>query len=70
MAVGTPTREGNIDLRAVLAATEEVGRALADGADHVVVVKSTVVPGTTEGPVREALERASGRRWARGSASP
>ena len=55
--------------RAVLAATEEVGRALADGADHVVVVKSTVVPGR---PRARSGRRSSGRRgggWARGSAS-
>ncbi len=61
LAVGTPTRDDVIDLGAVLAATEAVGAALAGGADHALVVKSTVVPGTTDGPVREALERSSGR---------
>lgn len=63
VAVGTPTREGRIDLAAVLGACDQIGRALTDGPDRVavVVVKSTVVPGTTAGPVRDALERSSGR---------
>jgi UDPglucose 6-dehydrogenase/GDP-mannose 6-dehydrogenase len=63
LAVGTPTRAGAIDLAALLAAAREVGAELPRlPAPHVVAVKSTVVPGTTLGPVREALERASGLR--------
>ena len=61
IAVGTPSSEGRIDLTAVLGAAGEIGRALASkAARHTVIVKSTVVPGTTDGPVREAIERASG----------
>ena len=61
IAVGTPSENGAIDLRYVLAAANTIGRWLPS-ADrwHTVVVKSTVVPGTTDGPVREELERASG----------
>jgi UDPglucose 6-dehydrogenase len=63
IAVGTPFGEDRIDLSQIVTAAEEVGAALAsvDGY-HVVVVKSTVVPGTTEDVVRPALERSSGRR--------
>jgi UDPglucose 6-dehydrogenase/GDP-mannose 6-dehydrogenase len=63
LAVGTPTRAGRIDLAALLRAAGEIGAALPGlPSPHVVAVKSTVVPGTTQGPVREALERSSGLR--------
>ena len=63
VAVGTPARDGRIDLSYVEQAAREIGAALArKGAYHVVVVKSTVVPGTTDGPVRKALEDGSGKR--------
>jgi UDPglucose 6-dehydrogenase len=62
VAVGTPARDGAIDLAAVLAAAAAIGGALASRPDgHVVAIKSTVVPGTTMGPVRATLERAAGR---------
>ncbi len=62
IAVGTPAAGGKIDLRYVEAASTEIGAALRDKSDyHVVVVKSTVIPGTTGGVVRAALERASGK---------
>ena len=46
LAVETPAREdGSIDPSALLAAAEDVGRAIADKPDyHLVVVKSTVLP--------------------------
>lgn len=63
IATGTPFDGAHIDLSSVEAAVRAVGEALKGRDDyHVVVVKSTVVPGTTEGLVRATLERASGRR--------
>lgn len=63
IAVGTPDRDGQIDLRQIQGAATEIGAWLADHEGfHVVVVKSTVVPGTTDTCVREALEAASGKR--------
>lgn len=63
IAVGTPFDGRAIDLSQVLSACDDIGRAIADHDGYpVVVVKSTVVPGTTVGPVRERLEKASGRR--------
>ncbi len=50
ICVGTPSGEdGRIDLTIVHSASESIGEALSDKKSyHVVVVKSTVVPGTTE----------------------
>lgn len=63
LAVGTPDLDGHIDLRYVVEAAGTIGRHLRTRTDrHLVVVKSTVVPGSTVGPVREALERASGKQ--------
>lgn len=60
--VPTPSEgEGGFSLRYVLPAMEAIGRGLrAKRAFHIVALTSTVMPGTTGGPVREALEKASG----------
>ena len=64
VAVGTPSLPGGgVDLRAVEAVSRQIGEILRDkAAYHVVVIKSTVVPGTTEEVVLPLLERASGKR--------
>lgn len=63
LAVGTPSRDGAIDLSYLRAAAEQVGLGLRESRGyHVVAVKSTVVPGTTDTLVREVLERTSGRK--------
>jgi UDPglucose 6-dehydrogenase len=63
IAVGTPAADGRIDLGQVRAVSAELGAAIgAKRGYHVIVVKSTVVPGTTDGVVRETLEQASGLR--------
>jgi UDPglucose 6-dehydrogenase/GDP-mannose 6-dehydrogenase len=62
IAVGTPFDGQSINVEYVRQAASEIGAALAGRSDyHVVVVKSTVVPGTTDGVVRVALETASGK---------
>lgn len=62
IAVGTPAADGKIDLSYVEAAASEIGGALRHKAGYsTVIVKSTVIPGTTVGVVRAALERASGK---------
>jgi UDPglucose 6-dehydrogenase len=62
--VPTPSDErGAFSNEHVLAAVEEIGRALAARDDyHVVVVASTVMPGSCDAEIRPALEAASGRR--------
>ena len=63
IAVGTPVRDGGIDLGFVRTVAGQIGTALKEtGHYHVVVVKSTVVPGTTEDTVLPILEAASGKK--------
>ena len=62
IAVGTPAAEGRIDLSYIDKAAQQIGAALATKTEfHTVVVKSTVIPGTTDSVVRTAVERGSGR---------
>ncbi len=64
ICVGTPGNgNGNQDLTFVKRVCEEIGAALANKKDyHVVAVRSTVLPGTTEEQLIPILERASGGR--------
>jgi UDPglucose 6-dehydrogenase len=61
IAVGTPSNETGIDLSYIRQAARDIGSRLPTiGTYHVVVVKSTVVPTTTDTVVRGELEAASG----------
>jgi len=64
ITVGTPSKpDGSVDLSYVESSAEEIGRALSSkGSYHLVVVKSTVIPGTTENVVKPILERSSRKR--------
>lgn len=63
IAVGTPFADNEIDLRYIKEVARQIGEVLRDKPGyHVVVVKSTVVPGTTDEVVRPILEDASGKR--------
>jgi GDP-mannose 6-dehydrogenase len=64
ICVGTPSHgNGSLDLTQIEKVCHEIGVALAEKAErHVVVVRSTILPGTTEQLVIPMLERASGKR--------
>lgn len=63
IAVGTPFDDEKIDLSYIEAVSRQIGKALKDKASyHTVVVKSTVVPGTTDEVVLPLLEETSGEK--------
>jgi len=63
ICVGTPSDRDGIDLSFIRESARQIGRVLQEKRGyHVVVVKSTVVPGTTDEVVLPILEEASGRR--------
>jgi len=62
IAVGTPFDGNQIDLRYIKEASQQIGVVLREKTSyHLVVVKSTVVPGTTDEIVLPILERTSGK---------
>jgi UDPglucose 6-dehydrogenase/GDP-mannose 6-dehydrogenase len=62
IAVGTPFDGTVIDLKYVRQVATDIGNVLREKPDyHMVVVKSTVVPGTTTDVVLRILEEASGK---------
>jgi GDP-mannose 6-dehydrogenase len=64
VCVGTPSAaNGSQDQGAVLRLAEGLGRALKrKNAMHVIVMRSTLVPGTVEDVLRPIIERESGQR--------
>jgi GDP-mannose 6-dehydrogenase len=65
VSVSTPSRRnGSIDISHLARVCEQIGEALQHRVGyHVVVIRSTVLPGTTHETVIPALERTSGKRY-------
>ena len=68
ISVSTPSRRnGSLDLTFLTRVCEQLGAALQQKSSyHVVVVRSTVLPGTTHDTVIPTLERTSGKRYGTG----
>jgi len=68
VCVGTPSQaNGNLDLKYMKRVCEEIGDALRDKATpHVVVLRSTMLPGTTEDVLVPILEKHSGKKVGQG----
>ncbi len=64
VCVGTPSAaNGSQDQGAVIGLARQIGRALAQKTEpHVVVFRSTLVPGTVEGVLKPIIEAESARR--------
>lgn len=67
VCVGTPaSSNGNQDLSAITRIAEQIGAVLPEKASrHVIVIRSTVKPGTIEEIIQPAIERASGLKSGR-----
>lgn len=70
ISVGTPSADnGSLDVGAVARVCEQIGRAIAARSGrHLIVMRSTVLPGTCRDVVIPALERSSGKRAGEGFA--
>jgi GDP-mannose 6-dehydrogenase len=65
ICVGTPSRRnGGQDLSHLQRVCDQIGAALrAKSTYHIIVVRSTVLPGTTQQMVIPSIERASGKKY-------
>ncbi len=64
ISVGTPSRDdGSIDLSFIESSSTMIGKALKGSSDyHLIVVKSTVTPGTTRNIVGRIIAKVSGKK--------
>ncbi|EIM65122.1 nucleotide sugar dehydrogenase [Desulfobacter postgatei] len=68
VCVGTPSQlNGNLDLKYIRRVCEKIGSALQEkNGHHVVVIRSTILPGTMRSVVIPTLETASGKKAGKG----
>ncbi|MCD6049662.1 MAG: GDP-mannose 6-dehydrogenase [Verrucomicrobia bacterium] len=64
ICVGTPSKpDGSIDLTYIRRVCENIGEVLRDKPSrHIVIIRSTMLPGSIEGTVIPALEKTSGKK--------
>lgn len=66
ICVPTPTKNGKIDLSYIKSATENLSKHLKNKKSyHLIVIKSTIVPKTTETMVIPLIEKISGKKCGR-----
>ena len=67
VCVGTPSaKDGSLDLQYILSACQSIGNSLRHKKDyHTVVIRSTILPGTSENYLIPCLEQFSGKQAGR-----
>lgn len=68
ICVGTPSREdGSCDLQYIEQSARDIGQAIKEkNGYHLVIAKSTIVPGTTRNLIKQAIEEESGKKAGEG----
>lgn len=62
ITVGTPTKDGKIDLSSIKSVAKTIGTILKNSRNPPeIIVKSTIVPGTTENVIIPIMEKSSGK---------
>ena len=63
IAVGTPSNNGPIDLSYIDSALSQLGEFIKNHNQYIsIIVKSTILPGTTDTFIRNKLEKSSGKK--------
>jgi len=63
IAVGTPSIDGEINLKYILTAVRQIAEFIKHETRHIsIVIKSTVIPGTTDTIIKKTLENISGKK--------
>ncbi len=63
IAVGTPFENGKFITRYLKSAAKEIGLSIKNKKKyHVIVIKSTILPGTTDTVIRKQIEKYSGKK--------
>jgi UDPglucose 6-dehydrogenase len=64
VAVGTPSKNGVIDLSHIIKAVGQIGEFIKNSDKFIsIIIKSTVIPGTTDTIVRDEIEKSSGKKF-------
>lgn len=63
IAVGTPSDKGSIDLSYIESVLSQIGEYIKNSNQYIsIVIKSTILPGTTDTFIRNKLEKISGKK--------
>lgn len=64
ITVNTPSKDdGNIDLKYIKRASKDIANVLKNKDKHIIIVRSTVIPGTTEEVVKKIIEKNTGKKF-------
>ena len=64
IAVGTPTKNGQINLKYIEETAKQIGAFLKESNKFIsIIIKSTVLPGTTDTLVKSTIEKYSGKKF-------